>query len=102
MSTTVQVLFGSVIIVAGAGLLAYTVKCVVDRQNQQLLKDRADTRLQAMLKAGDLLQQFADDPSLPEPQREAASRLAQDYPKGDQLRVFAQYLGDQLDLNKLR
>lgn len=78
------------------------MKCLVGRQNQQFLKDRADIRLQAMLKAGALLQQSADDPSLPEPQREAARRLAQDYPKGDQLRVFARHLADQLGLNHPR
>lgn len=98
MSTLAQLGLLIAFIMGSLSLLVFVLKVLVDRQNRQVLRDRADTRLQAILQAGGFLQRLADDPSIPEPQREAARRLAQDYPEADQLRVFARRLLEQLDL----
>lgn len=76
--------------------LTVTVWFLVQRQNQRVLADRADRSLQAMLHAGDFLSALAQDVSVPEKQRRRAQDLARDYPSGDQLRVFAERLLDDL------
>ena len=76
--------------------LAVIVWCLVQLQNQRVLADRADRSLQALLHAGNFLSALAQDASVPEEQRRRAQDLARDYPSGDQLRVFAERLLDDL------
>ncbi|MGY0635132.1 BPSL0761 family protein [Luteimonas sp. A478] len=76
--------------------LTVIVWFLVHRQNQRVLADRADRSLQAMLHAGSFLSALAEDASVPEVQRRRAQNLARDYPSGDQLRVFAESLLDDL------
>lgn len=89
------VLFAAMIVLAPL-TLAVIVWLLVQRQNQRVLADRADRSLQAMLHAGDFLRALAQDASVPEEQRRRAQDLARDHPSGDQLRVFAERLLDDL------
>ncbi len=102
MDTLPDVVLLAALIIGGTVFLWLMLKILVDRQNRQTLSDRADARLQAMLLAGELLQELAEDPSVPEPQRRRAARVAQDYPESDQLRGFADYLAAQLNRGQCR
>lgn len=97
MSPVLQVLLVSLVIVAGVGSLAGTVMYLVHRQNRGFLARHADRRLQSMLHAGDFLRKLSKDQSVPPEVRAQAEAMAEHYPTGDQLRVFAESLLDDLD-----
>lgn len=78
--------------VAAPSLLTVIVMMLVHRQNRRVLAQHADRRLQAMLRAGDFLDELAKDQSVPLAQRSRAKELGRHYPEGDQLRVFARAL----------
>lgn len=95
MQTTEVLLFASMCVLAPLTLSAI-VWILVWRQNQRVLADRADRRLQAMLHTSGFLSDLARDDSVPEAHRSRAASLARNYPSGDQLRVFAERLLDDL------
>lgn len=97
MSSLPQVLLFSAVMVAGTGSLAGAVIYLVHRQNQRFLARKADRRLQSMLQAGDFLRKLSKDHSVPQELRAQAGTMAEHYPTGDQLRVFAESLLDDLD-----
>lgn len=97
MSNVPEVVLLAATIIISVALTGLVLKALVERQNRRTVSDRADARLQAMLLAGDLLQELANDPSVPAPQRQKAARLADDYPQSDQLRVFANHLAAELN-----
>lgn len=97
MSSVPQVILLAVFIIAGTGLLAGTVMYLVHRQNQRFLARQADRRLQSMLQAGDFLRKLSKDHTVPQELRARAGTLGEHYPTGDQLRVFAESLLDDLD-----
>lgn len=85
------VLFAAMVVVAPL-ILFVIVAFLAHRQNQRVLAAQADRALQAMLQAGDFLEGLGQQASLPEEVRGRAEDLARDYPKGDQLRIFAKSL----------
>lgn len=91
-----ELAFLAAMIVLAPLTLTVIVWFLVQRQNQRVLARRADRSLQAMLRAGGFLSALAQDVSVPEEQRRLAQDLARDYPSGDQLRVFAERLLDDL------
>lgn len=95
MSTTDALLWAAMMVAAPA-VLTLIVVLLVYRQNGRVLANQADQRLQAMLRTRDFLDALAQDASMPEAQRRRAQVLAHDYPRGDQLRVFAEHLADNL------
>lgn len=95
MSTTDALLWAAMMVAAPA-VLTLIVVLLVYRQNGRVLANQADQRLQAMLRTRDFLDALAQDASMPEGQRRRAQALARDYPSGDQLRVFAEHLADNL------
>lgn len=97
MSSIPQVLLLALVIVVGTGLLAGTVMYLVHRQNQHFLARQADRRLQSMLQAGDFLRKLSKDHAVPQELRAQAGTMVEHYPTGDQLRMFAERLLDDLD-----
>ncbi|MGY0635123.1 hypothetical protein [Luteimonas sp. A478] len=72
--------------------LTVIVAFLVHSQNQRVLAWQADKALQAMQQAGDVLDGMAQEVALPENQHRRAKVLAREYPRGHQLRVFAESL----------
>ena len=89
------VLFATMAILAPL-ILFGIVAFLAHKQKQRVLAARADAALQAMLQAGEFLDVLAVNASLPEDLRRRAEALSRDYPKGDQLRIFAETLLTQL------
>lgn len=87
-----EVVFFAAMLVLAPLILLVAVAFLVHRQNQRVLAAQADRALQAMLQAGDFLEGLGQQSSLPEQVRGRAADLARDYPKGDQLHVFAKRL----------
>lgn len=90
-----EVMLLAITMVLAPLLLLLVVALFAHRQNQRVVAMRSDRALQAMLDASSFLEGLAQDASVPEALRRRAETLAQDYPRGDQLRVFAnRFLGD--------
>lgn len=95
-SGRVNVVLVAVVLVNTEALLALFVAFWVHRQNQRVLANRADEKLQARLQGRGFLRVLAQDVTVPEIHRRRAQALARDYPSGDQLHVFVERLADDL------
>lgn len=92
MGSVPDILIVAAVAVAAPVLLTVRVTILVRRQNRRVLAQQEKSRLQAMLQAGDFLDELAKDQSVPLARRSRAEELGRHYPAGDQLRVFAEAL----------